>query len=69
MFLKADAANLVKFRYCEKATKFEKISKLYLKLLINVKRKVAIFEAFSEYLNCSIQRKPETLQVLSGTLL
>ena len=24
LFLKADAANLVKFRYCEKATKFEK---------------------------------------------
>ena len=28
---------LLKFRYCEKATKFEKISHLVLKLLSNVK--------------------------------
>ena len=30
---------LLKFRYCEKATKFEKISILFLKLLCNIKSK------------------------------
>ena len=42
---------LLKFRYCEKATKFEKISHLVLKLLSKVKTKWEIFVALSEYLN------------------
>ena len=44
----------VKFRYCEKTTKFGKISHLFLKLLSNVKTKWKIFSnfyAFSEYLD------------------
>jgi hypothetical protein len=44
----------IKFRYCEKATKIEKIFHLILKLLCKVKTKLKIFSsflAFSEYLN------------------
>ena len=35
---KVEISWILKFRYCEKATKFEKISILFLKLLGNVKQ-------------------------------
>ena len=35
----SDICNVVKFRYCEKATKFEKISQLSLKFPTDVKTK------------------------------
>ena len=41
----------LKFRYWEKATKFEKIPHIFLKLLSNFKLKWKIFVVFSEYLN------------------
>ena len=49
----------IKFRYCERATKFEKISRLFFKLPMIVKTKWCIFFqivlALSEYLNFSIK--------------
>ena len=44
--------HLLKFRYCEKATQFEKISHLFLELLSNVSgRFFQIFVVFSEHSN------------------
>ena len=36
----------IKFRYCEKATKLERISNIFLKLLCNIKTKWEIFSIF-----------------------
>ena len=46
--------NPLKFRYCEKATKFEKISHLFLNQLVTSNQSGGFFEifrAFSDYLN------------------
>ena len=53
-FLNGKKQKTVKFRYCEKATTFVKISNLILTLLCKVKTILEIFsnfEPFSQYLN------------------
>ena len=50
-------ANVIKFIYSEKATKFCEISNLLLSYIVPVKSKVEIlqnFVAFSEYMNFSM---------------
>ena len=45
--------NIVKFRYCEKAIKFEKIDHLFLKLISNVKTKWEVISNFCGLLRIS----------------
>ena len=60
---------VVKFIYCEKATKFCEISTVDLSYLVKVKSTVEIsqnFVAFSEYLNFT---NPHVLKVSGGPIL
>ena len=65
-------SSALKFRYCEKASKFEKNIHLVLKLLSNVKTRwvfFQIFVVFPEYLNFTMVVSTSALRATSKLML
>ena len=57
VLIEVPSALFLKYKYCEKAIKFDEISQFYLKLLCSVKKSLKISSYF-----CGLFRKPELCQ-------